>query len=459
MAASVIIAAPGGAAAPTKEYSATFEMPCSIASGLVHATLKVETRAKGPEFVNEGETFELTEATSTVHSPAALSTELANMGATHAKGFVKKTMVKSIGSTPASENIAVTKLFPEGLPYEAPVESGKEQVFTAPHGTSYSFPEPVSGSAGYTVTGAAGTNTELIIEHVNGGIESTLEAFNASNTRVLSTSAVCEPPETHLGMIPIHGVTTTTTTAAPTTTTTTTTTTAPPTTTTTTTTPTTTTTTAAPTTTTTTAAPTTTTTTVAPTTTTTTSAAPGCGAGKTCVSFVNWVLRGSITVKKLGQTITLPEGCTFNGEAEVPGPFHADTFCPKFTAKIKIFGFIPTELMVNFTEDGPVTGTITPGNTSGNLKTVGTAKDNITLEGISIFGLSLPLTCMTSEPIVFPLENEAPASSLGTGSTFTGETTLPSIKCGGLLGGILGPVLTKLMSGPNNPFTLSVSPH
>jgi hypothetical protein len=171
-----------------------------IANGLVNATLKVETRAKGPEFVTERETLEFTEASSTVSSPPAVSNELANaFAATSVKGFVKKTLVKTINATPASENIAVTAMLPRGLAYEAPVEKEKEEVFTAPHGTTYSFPEPVSGGAGYTVTGKGGENVELKLEHVNGGIESTLEAFDPTGLRTLRSTAVCEPPEAALG--------------------------------------------------------------------------------------------------------------------------------------------------------------------------------------------------------------------------------------------------------------------
>ncbi len=60
---------------------------------------------------------------------------------------------------------------------------------------------------------------------------------------------------------------------------------------------------------------------------------------------------------------------------------------------------------------------------------------------------------------MFPLEAEEPASSLATGATFTGTTTLPSVKCqGGLLGGLFGVVMTSLFSGPNNPFEFTIEP-
>jgi hypothetical protein len=207
IAAALVVAAPSGATAPLKEYEAKFAMPCSVASGLVHTTLTVEAKAKAPTEVIPMEKFLSTEATSTVHAPASLSNELHNsFGITHTKGFVKKTLVFSKNATPVKGNIVITKLFPEGLPYEAPVETEKEEVFTAPKGGTYNFPEPTETEAGATVTGTPGQSVELIAEHTEGGIESTVEGFNASNTRVLNTSAICTPPEgteALLGKIPI----------------------------------------------------------------------------------------------------------------------------------------------------------------------------------------------------------------------------------------------------------------
>jgi hypothetical protein len=204
--------------------------------------------------------------------------------------------------------------------------------------------------------------------------------------------------------------------------------------------------------------PTSTTTTTTTTTSTTTTTTTTTTSEVVHVKFNNWHLEGSLTVKKLGETIKLPEGCTFNGEAEVPGKLEGNTFCPKFTATLKIFGLVPTTLLLNFTEAGPVTGTITPGK-EGKLLFKATAKDNIEILAVTLLGLTIPTSCKTVAPVVFPLETEAPASSLLTGATFSGETTLPAVKCGGgFLGFCFGVVFTKLFSGPENPFTLTIHP-
>jgi hypothetical protein len=45
-----------------------------------------------------------------------------------------------------------------------------------------------------------------------------------------------------------------------------------------------------------------------------------------------------------------------------------------------------------------------------------------------------------------------------TGVVLADDVTLPSVRCTGVLGGIVGPPLTALVSGPNNAFTLTIAP-
>jgi hypothetical protein len=176
------------------------------------------------------------------------------------------------------------------------------------------------------------------------------------------------------------------------------------------------------------------------------------------VSFQNWKLTGSLTDKKLAQTITLPSGCTFNGHATVPGPLEGNTACPPFTSSVKILSFVSTTLGLELNESEPIKGSISEAG-GGNLTFKATAKDNIVINSVSLLGLKIPASCATSTPAVFPLETTAPSSALATGATFKGETTLPSVKCGGgFLGILFGNILTSLMSGPNNAFTFTIEP-
>jgi hypothetical protein len=176
------------------------------------------------------------------------------------------------------------------------------------------------------------------------------------------------------------------------------------------------------------------------------------------VNFNNWTLSGSLTDHTLGQKIAIPPGATFNGSATIPGTLTGNIKVPAFNATIKILG-LSTTVGLTFTEDGPATGTIAPSTTTpGNLVITGSAKANIGISAVGILGINIPTSCSTSSPVTFALDANLPALDLTTGATFTGTTTLPSVKCGGILGGLLGPVLTALFSGSNNAYSLTIAP-
>jgi hypothetical protein len=441
MAGTLFAASPGGAATPEKEFTASFSQECVIGPGSLNqkGTLSVMTKSKGPESVVEGQEFEPHESTSTITSPAELGNTLFSLGVRKVKGSVTNFELNGIGLSPAVLNIAKPAAFPNGLPYEAPVVQNQPTSFTVPHEGTYSF-------GPYKVTGAAGTNAELEVNSEPGftetgtgeftatgkGIVSSLEGVNAEGGHVIGPlPVVCTAPKgIILSTLPIGtgpSPTTTATTATTASTSTTVHTTAS-------------------------------TTTMATTATTATTAHTTSSSSGTEVTFENWKLTGSLTVKKLGQTINLPAGCTFNGHATVPGPVEGNTHCPPFTASVKILGLVPTTLGLELVQVQPVKGTITPAG-GGNLLFKATTSDNINITSVAILGLTIPTSCMTAEPILFPLETTAPASALGTGATFNGEVTLPNVKCGGgFLGVLFGKVLTQLMSGPNNPFTFTIAP-
>jgi hypothetical protein len=486
IAVTMVVAAPGGATAPTKEYTDSFEMPCSLAGGLLQMTAKVETRAKAPESVGEGETVEFSEASATLTeasvSPPAmpLSTELAvGVGATHAKGVVRTADAHATNAVPATENIAVTKLFPSGLPYETPVEKEKTFRFTAPTGTTYSFPEPVSGTAGYIVTGHAGESVEVVTEHLEGGVTWTLEAFNAKNERVLSTTAVCDPPETVLAKIPIGSGSPVVTNLEPG------------------------------------HGPNIGGTTVTITgrnflgatavefgpiaarsfsvtsATSITAVTPGGAAPEVPVvvttpkgrsntnlffryepppnpieraEYKNWVLSGSLTDKKQGQAITLPEGSTFNGSGEVntetgKGSVTGNLSIPPFTAPLKLFGVLPVSLGVSITQVGALEGAVAKSESllGDELLTI-PARLNLGVNSVGLFGLKLSVNCTTAEPVSLELTDTLTREELlKKGWSFSGTTTLPTLKCEGFLGAILGRVLSALLSGPENGYSLKFS--
>jgi hypothetical protein len=174
-----------------------------------------------------------------------------------------------------------------------------------------------------------------------------------------------------------------------------------------------------------------------------------------------WLFKGSVTGHKAGQTLfTLPEGSRFNGHATIPGALEGNTTVPPFQSMVKLFGFLQVTLGWTFNEEGPVTGTITndPSH-AGNILINATAQDRIGITSITLFGLTLSTSCATAGPATFELETSEPASQfVASGATFSGEVTLPAIKCGGLFGKAFEPFLRAVVSGPHNPFTFTIEP-
>jgi len=448
IAGGMFVAAPGGAATPEQtEYSAKFEAECVLGPGVINnlGKIVVETKALGPSVLHPGEQITFTGASSTVTTPAEWGSSLAIFGSTEARGAVTNFVLNSTNLSPAEVNIAKPSEYPNGLPYHTPVESGKAITFRVPETGTFSF-------GPYTVTGTAGQYAELTVNTEPGfektssggyaatgkGIVSTTTGYKSNGEKTVGpvTVACTAPKGVVLGKTPIQAVSTTTSSSSSSTTTTTSSSS-------------------------TTTSSTTTTTSSSSTTTSSTTTTTSSTSTALHVKFENWKLSGSLTDKKLGQTINLPEGCTFNGSAEDPGKLEANTACPPFSATVKLFGFIPINLKLALQEAGPVVGTISPNPANpGETEIKATAKDNIQINGVGLFGLTIPTACETAEPVVFPLESSEPTLELLTkGATASGTTTLPRINCaGGFLGSLFGQVITGLMSGPGNPFTFTIAP-
>jgi hypothetical protein len=422
-AGTIAVLLPGAASASAeKVYEKSFVAQCVVAPGLLNdqAPLNITTVSEGPVSVEQGQSVTFHNTTATIETPVALTEQFAALGAEEVRGSILDFVAEPANGSPASLNLATPAEFPEGLPYIAPVEKGKPGVFKAPSlNRTYSFgPITATGSVGSSVelvlnSEPAYTEVEAGVYKATGkGIISTASGYEKSGEKVVGPLKVdcTAPAKTSLGSVPITAAVVSTTST------------------------------------------TTTTTKSTTTTTTTTEAAP-------TVNFKNWILTGSLTDKKLGEKITLPAGSTFNGTGTLPGPLTGNTAVPPFKASVKIFGLLPITLGVTFTESGPVTGAISV--SGSNVTLTGTAKDNIGLTGVTLLGLNIPTTCKTSSPVTFPLSTTEPISSLEKGDpvTFNGTTTLPSISCeGGLLGSLFGSVITELMSGPGNAFTLTIAP-
>jgi hypothetical protein len=505
MAATMVIASPGGAATPEKEFTASFKQECVVGPGSLNqkGNLEVMTRSKGPETVTEGQEFEPHESTSTITSPAELGNTLFSLGVRKVKGAVTNFELNGIGLTPALLNIAKPAAFPEGLPYEAPVVQNMPTSFTVPHEGTYSF-------GPYKVTGAAGANAELEVNSEPGftetgtgeftatgkGIVSTLEGVNEAGGHVIGPlPVVCTAPKgVVLAAIPIS--------------------------------------------------PTSTTRGCIPSTgpphieriepdqgpesggtqvkivghsfegpisvyfgskpaavtgelgnAVIAAAPPGTGtvgvrvvrgearlvcggesnsvpftytANSELATYTNWTVSGSLTPKRLGQPIELPSGATFNGEGELnsetgAGSVSGNLAIPAFTAPLKLFGVLPVELGMKLTPEGSIAGTVTASRRACPSCEEALAiplELNLGVTSIGLLGLQIPTHCGTSEPLALGLVDETltRAQLLTSGWSFAGSTTIPKVKCeGGLLGGLFGAVLSALLSGPENSYAIKVT--
>lgn len=433
--ASMALAAPGNAQTGEREYAVTFEPTCVVAPGALNikSKIKVTTRASGPTEASAGESVSFHDASSTITSPTELTESFVDLGANEVKGDVLDFVLDGSGVEPDTINVAKPSEYPNGLPFFAPVEEGKEEVFNIPSlklgetGLTYTFgPETVTATSGNvvaTVDDSPGyTEPEPGKYRATGeGIVTEVEGRKEGSHIIGPLTVACTAPEGVVAAsIPVRPSTASSTTTS---------------------------------------SSSTTTTSSATTTTTTTSSASSSSEGLR-ITFHEWTLAGSLTDHKLNETINLPKGCTFNGEAVIPGALEGSTFCPPFTANLALLGVVPSSVGLNIVQAEPEKGTITSGKTTGDLLFKATAKDyiEITQVGSPTLGVGVTTSCKTVEPVVFALETEAPTSSLATGAEFKGETTLPSVKCAGVLGAALGPVVTAAFSGANNPFTFSIRP-
>jgi hypothetical protein len=178
--------------------------------------------------------------------------------------------------------------------------------------------------------------------------------------------------------------------------------------------------------------------------------APAASAADVVLPFTNYQVGGSVAVKKLNQSITLPAGSTFNGSANITqGTLSGHVSIPEFTSTIRVLG-IPSQVTTQLVEAQPVQGTVKldPDFTTHIRSTTSAI---LYIRKLRLGLLSVPTTCRTSSPIVLTLNYDGPFSFP---INFNGTTTIPSLTgCG-----LLGPTLGLLLSGPDNPYHVTLSP-
>ena len=176
--------------------------------------------------------------------------------------------------------------------------------------------------------------------------------------------------------------------------------------------------------------------------------------GDLTVPLNNWVLGGTVTLKKLGLSLAVPSTARITASADITsGAFSGTATIPPITDTIKILG-IPLSATVDLALTGPLSGQVALNDTTGVLSLSGSSSANVTIESAAVGWLRIPLGCHTSRPVPLSLNISQPVGQL-VGGTFSasGTTTFPSLTgCG-----IIGPILSLLVSGSGNPYTLTIS--
>ena len=177
---------------------------------------------------------------------------------------------------------------------------------------------------------------------------------------------------------------------------------------------------------------------------------PAASAADVVLPFTNYKVGGSLTVKKLNQSITLPAGSTFNGSANLTTQqLSGHVFIPEFTSTVKVLG-VPTQVTTKLDEAQPVQGSITV-DPNFTIHVRSTTSAILRIKKLRLGLLSVPTTCRTADPVVLTLNYDGP---LAFPLAFDGTTTIPRLTgCG-----LLGPTLGTLLSGPGNPYHVTLAP-
>jgi hypothetical protein len=177
--------------------------------------------------------------------------------------------------------------------------------------------------------------------------------------------------------------------------------------------------------------------------------------GDLIIPLPAWQLSGTVTEKKSGISIEIPKGSTLTAEGDVTKEtLSAELSIAPINQTIKVLG-LPVTVKGSLTPTEKVFhGTVSLTN-AGVLSQSAQGAANMKVASAGVGLLSLPVGCTTKEPIQLPLSITEPVNALETGGFgINTEVTVPEF--GGC--GIIGPVLSSLMSGPENPININASP-
>jgi IPT/TIG domain len=182
---------------------------------------------------------------------------------------------------------------------------------------------------------------------------------------------------------------------------------------------------------------------------------------------------GSLGFRKLNQSVEVKEGTftglvAFQGFEPIRGVVHGVATVKPFEATIKLLG-VSAKVGVTFEEVRGLNGSLTEaGRGTGNC--VAEPEElcvheslplevNMGFTSLTLAGLKIPLECKTARPVSLPLSENVMlfGEFLDAGSHFTGTTTYPRISCRGPVGVVEGAILSALVSGPGNSYSLVIT--
>jgi hypothetical protein len=122
---------------------------------------------------------------------------------------------------------------------------------------------------------------------------------------------------------------------------------------------------------------------------------------------------------------------------------------------------VPITLGMNISQMGPLEGSVAKSATvPGDEALTIPLSLGVEIKSVQIFGMRFQAHCTTLAPVSLALMDTLTREELLKGSwSFAGTTTLPRFNCeGGPLQTMLTFLLTALLSGPENPYSLKFGP-
>ena len=184
------------------------------------------------------------------------------------------------------------------------------------------------------------------------------------------------------------------------------------------------------------------------------------------LEFPHWTLAGSLRPRGLAQAITLPAGAFFEGDGELDeqtgvGTIAGSISVPPFTAPLMLFGALPVKLAMTLSAAGPLEGSLTASEPPAGGEALSLPLElDMDISSVTILGLELPAGCSPTQPLALNLAANLTREELTSGGwRFAGSTTLSRFRCEqGFLGPVLAILLTSVLSGPANPYSITISP-